>query len=70
MNYQTIMASVFSSIALFCGGCGTLENLQEATPPNDINDKSLHSIYGGVRKDCCYLSHPVDEKSQKEHDRA
>ena len=62
MNGRFAAILAFVSSTLLSGGCGTFENLREATPPKDSCDVSLKTVYGGVRSDCSYLAEWANPK--------
>ena len=68
MNYRTALVLGFVSIALLCGGCGTVENLREATPPKYNTGESWKTVYGGVQKDYSYISECRDVDFKNPHD--
>jgi uncharacterized protein YceK len=68
MNCRTAMVLGFISIALLCGGCGTVENLQEATQPSHHFDASWKTVYGGVSIDYAHLLECRDVTFKNPHD--
>jgi uncharacterized protein YceK len=68
MNDRTALVLGFISIVLLGGGCGTVENLQEATQPSHHFDASWNTVYGGVSKDYAHLQESRDVTFKNPHD--
>lgn len=59
MSNRTAMVVALAMSASICGGCGTVENLRDATPPKKIENGSSEewkAVYGGVRQDLACLN--------------